>query len=154
MSVVAGGKVVSVDIEVRDAQGELIQESGELLVYLHGGYGGLIEALEDALEGRAPGERVALKLEPEQAFGDYDAELLRVEERSRYGDGLQLGMEVDDDFGGEGTRRYTVTDLTEDKVVLDGNHPLAGMALCFDCRVVAVRDATAEELEAKEPKVG
>ena len=152
MSTVGRGKVVSVDIELRDAQGELLQEPGEPLVYLHGGYGGLIDALEDALEGRVAGESVALKLEPDQAFGDYDAELLRVESRSRYGDGLEVGMEVEDDFDGDEMHRYIVTDLTDDKVILDGNHPLAGMALCFDCRVVAVRDATAEELKAQAPR--
>ena len=152
MSAVGRGKVVAIDIEVRDAQGELLQEAGEPLVYLHGGYGGLIDALEDALEGRVAGESIALKLEPDQAFGDYDAELLRVEDRGRYGEGLEVGMEIEDDFDGEDPQRYTVTDLTDDKVVLDGNHPLAGMALCFDCRVVSVRDATAEELRAQAPK--
>lgn len=149
MSAVARDKVVSVEIKLRDAQGEPIRETGEPLIYLHGGYGGLIDALEQALEGRLAGEIVRIKLEPERAFGDYDAELLRVEDRVRYGDGLEIGMEVDDTFDEAAARRYTVTDMTEDKVILDGNHPLAGMALQFECRVVAVRDASEEELQKR-----
>ena len=57
------------------------------LTYLHGGYGGLFEALERLLEGKAPGESVRVQLEPEQAFGEYDAGLLRVEPAARYGRG-------------------------------------------------------------------
>jgi len=151
VSAVARDKVVSVEIKLRDAQGEPIRETGEPLIYLHGGYGGLIEALEQALEGRLPGDIVRIKLEPERAFGDYDAELLRVEDRLRYGDGLEIGMEVEDAFDEAAARRYTVTDMTEEKVILDGNHPLAGMALQFECRVLAVRDASDDELHKQTP---
>ena len=109
--------------------------------YLHGGYGELLAALERALEGKAPGERVSLQLEPEQAFGEYDADLLRVEPAERYGSGLEVGMEVEED-----SRFYTVTDIAAGKVVLDGNHPLAGMALRFHCQVISVRSAKPEEI--------
>lgn len=151
MSTVGPDRIVSVEIELRDAQGELIREAGEPLVYLHGGHGGLIDALEDALAGHVAGERIRIKLEPEQAFGEYEAELLRIEDRQRYGDGLEVGMEIDDRFDDSEQRRYIVTDLTEDKVVLDGNHPLAGMALVFDCRIVSVREARPEELREQRP---
>lgn len=146
MSVVRPGTVVSLAVELYDAQGTPLDVSGPPVVYLHGGYGGLLEALERALEGRQAGETVRVQLEPEQAFGEYDAALLRVEPRARYGDGLEVGMQVEDAFDGGETRRYAVTDLAEDKVVLDANHPLAGMALRVACRVLEVRAASADEL--------
>ena len=139
---VARDKVVSLKIQMYDAQGVLLHAPGEPHTYLHGGYGGLLPALEHALEGKAPGETVRLQLEPEQAFGDYDAGLLRVEPAERYGEGVAVGMEIEEE-----DRLYTVTDVAAGKVVLDGNHPLAGMALRFVCEVVSVRSAKPEEIE-------
>lgn len=125
---------------MHDAQGVELQPRSDL-TYLHGGYGELLEALERALDGRSPGEAVQLQLEPEQAFGEYDAELLRVEPAARYGDGIAIGMEVEED-----ARFYTVTDVGGGKVVLDANHPLAGMALRFSLEIVTVRGASPEEI--------
>ncbi len=147
MTAIAKDTVVSLAIELFDGQGALIQSTEEPVIYLHGGYGGLLAALERAHEGHSAGEAVKVHLEPEHAFGEYDAERLRVEPRSRYGDGLELGMEVEDTLEGSAPRIYTVTDLADDKVVLDGNHPLAGMALNFTCKVLAVRAASAAEVE-------
>ncbi len=147
MTAIAKDTVVSLAIELFDGQGALIQSTEEPVIYLHGGYGGLLAALERALEGHSAGEAVKVHLEPEHAFGEYDAERLRVEPRSRYGDGLELGMEVEDTLEGSAPHIYTVTDLADDKVVLDGNHPLAGMALNFTCKVLAVRAASAAEVE-------
>jgi FKBP-type peptidyl-prolyl cis-trans isomerase SlyD len=84
---------------------------------------------------------VRIQLEPEQAFGEYDTDLVRLEPAGRYGDGLAVGMEVE-----EGSRLYTVTDIAGGQVVLDGNHPLAGMALRFSLDVLAVRNAKPEEI--------
>ena len=126
---------------MHDAQGTELQPASDL-TYLHGGYGELLAALEQALEGKGPGEAVRLQLEPEQAFGEYDAHLVRVEPAERYGEGLAVGMEIEED-----SRFYTVTDIAAGKVVLDGNHPFAGMALRFFCRVLSVRTAKADEIE-------
>jgi FKBP-type peptidyl-prolyl cis-trans isomerase SlyD len=144
-------KVVSMTVELHDAQGALLHAAGDALVYLHGGHGGLPEALEQALEGKAEGELVRVHLEPEQAFGDYDPELMRVEPLSRYGAGIEVGMEVEDAFDGGAPQLYLVTDVAENKVVLDANHPLAGMALEFTCRVLVVRDASPGEIERGAP---
>jgi FKBP-type peptidyl-prolyl cis-trans isomerase SlyD len=135
-------KVVSLKIQMHDAQGALLHAPQEPHTYLHGGYGGLPEALERSLDGKSPGESVRVQLEPEQAFGDYDTGLLRVEPASRYGEGVEVGMEIEED-----ERLYTVTDVAQGKVVLDGNHPLAGMALRFSCEVLSVRTASPEEIE-------
>jgi FKBP-type peptidyl-prolyl cis-trans isomerase SlyD len=138
--VVARDTVVRLRVEMHDAQGVELQPASEL-TYLHGGYGELLPALEAALEGRGPGESIRLQLEPEQAFGEYDAALVRVEPAERYGEGIAVGMEVEED-----ARFYTVTDVAAGKVVLDGNHPLAGMALRFSCQVLSVRTAGPEEI--------
>jgi FKBP-type peptidyl-prolyl cis-trans isomerase SlyD len=127
-------------IELHDAQGVQLQPAADL-TYLHGGYGELFEALERALEGKGPGESIRLQLEPDQAFGEYDAGLVRVEPAERYGEGISVGMEVEED-----ERLYTVTDVAAGKVVLDGNHPLAGIALRFSCEILNVRAARAEEI--------
>jgi FKBP-type peptidyl-prolyl cis-trans isomerase SlyD len=101
----------------------------------------MLPALERSLEGKGAGESVMLQLEPEQAFGEYDAELLRVEPLERYGQGIAAGMQIEED-----DTLYTVTDVADDKVVLDANHPLAGMALRFSLVILTVRQATEEEL--------
>jgi FKBP-type peptidyl-prolyl cis-trans isomerase SlyD len=139
---VGGDTVVSLKIQMFDAQGALLHAPEEPHTYLHGGYGGLLEALERSIEGKQPGETVDMPLEPEQAFGEYDAELVRVEPAERYGEGIEVGMEIEED-----ERLYTVTDVASGKVVLDGNHPLAGVALRFAVEIVTVRPARAEEIE-------
>ena len=125
---------------MHDAQGVEVQPESDV-TYLHGGYGELPAALERALEGKSPGDGVRLRLEPDQAFGEYDAQLVRVEPVERYGEGIAVGMEVE-----EGSRFYTITDIAAGKAVLDGNHPLAGMALRFSVQIIAVRSAKAEEI--------
>ena len=121
MTPVGRNTVVSLKLQMFDAQGALLHAASEAHTYLHGGFGGLLPALELALEGQNPGETVRVQLEPEQAFGEYDADLLRVEPAERYGEGVEVGMQIEED-----DTLYTVTDVADGKVVLDGNHPLAG----------------------------
>jgi len=145
---VAKNTVVSLDVELADIWGNRIERSEEPLQYMHGGYGNVFPAVESALEGRNVRDRVEIRLEPEDAFGDYDENLLRVEARSKFPEALEVGMRFEGDPGGEDEGRFfTVTDIAEDKVVLDANHPLAGMALKITCTVVDVRPATASEIE-------
>ena len=126
-------------MEMSDAQGAALSAPGEI-DYLHG-RSQILPALERALEGKGPGESIRLQLEPEDAFGDYDADLLKVEPAERYGDGLTVGMEVEED-----STLYRVTDIADGRAVLDGNHPLAGMALRFSIVILTIRQATPEEL--------
>ena len=127
-------------MEMHDAQGVQLGAASDIS-YLHGGYGHMLDALERAVEGKGAGESVLVQLEPEQAFGEYDAELIRVEPVERYGAGVGVGMQVE-----EGDTLYTVTDVAAGKVVLDANHPLAGMALRFSVVILTVRPASAEEI--------
>jgi FKBP-type peptidyl-prolyl cis-trans isomerase SlyD len=145
---VSKNTVVSLDVVLADIWGNTIERSEEPLQYLHGGYGNIFPAAEAALEGKAIRDRVEVRLEPEEAFGDYDENLLRVEERSKFPETLEVGMRFEGDPGGQDEDRiFTVTDIAEDKVVVDANHPLAGMALKLSCTVVGVRPATAFEVE-------
>jgi FKBP-type peptidyl-prolyl cis-trans isomerase SlyD len=125
---------------LHDAQGVELSAPSEMS-YLHGGYGHMLDALERAVEGKSPGESVLVQLEPEQAFGEYDAELVRVEPLTRYGEGIAVGMQIEED-----DRLYIVTDVGGGSVVLDANHPLAGMALRFSLVILTVRQATEEEV--------
>jgi FKBP-type peptidyl-prolyl cis-trans isomerase SlyD len=144
---IANNTVVSLDVELSDIWGNVLQRSDEPVQYLHGGYGNLFPAAEAALAGKVVGSRVEVRLEPEDAFGDYDENLLRVEPRSRFPEGLEVGMRLEGEAGSdEENVIFTVTDIAEDKVVLDGNPAFAGMALKFSCTVVAVRPASAAEI--------
>ena len=141
--------VVSISYTLFDAQGELIEQTEQPIAYLHGGYGNLFPLVEQALQGKSQGHSASVKLEPEDAFGDYDEQLLRVEARDLFPDVLEIGMQFEGIPGEEvdaDTDIFTVTDIADGKVVLDANHPLAGMALVFECKVVEVRAATAEEI--------
>ena len=146
--IIAKNTVVSLDVELSDIWGKLIQRSGEPLQYLHGGDGNIFAAAEAALEGKQVKDRVEVRLEPEDAFGDYDENLLRVEPRSRFPEVLEVGMRFEGAAGGDDANWiFTVTDMAEDKVVLDANHALAGMALKLSCTVVGVRPATEVEIQ-------
>ena len=156
--------VVSLIYRLSDAQGNLIEESADPMIYLHGGYAGTFPKIEELLEGQEIGFETNIQLEPQDAFGEYDAELLRIEQRERFPEPLEIGMQFegvpspdDEEEGAEfiaaddeedaDSLIYTITDLAEDRVVLDANHPLAGMALRFWIQVTQIRVASSEEVE-------
>ena len=156
--------IVSLRYRLTDAQDNLIEESAGPMVYLHGGYEGTFPKIEEAVDGHDVGYETTIQLEPTDAFGDYDPELLKIEARSRFPEPLEVGMQFEgllddeadveakaDEEDDEDALIYTVTDLAEDKVVLDGNHPLAGLALKFWLQIADVREATEEELEDGHP---
>ncbi|HET9023678.1 MAG TPA: peptidylprolyl isomerase [Burkholderiaceae bacterium] len=148
------GALVSLDVTMYDAQGNLLEHSDEPLVYLHG-HDDVFPRVEEALAGKEAGARVALQLEPEEAFGDYDPALVLLMPLENLGEGVEVGMRVEGD-GGQGTpgRIFTITDIADGMAVLDGNHPLAGFALRFDIAVIDVRGASAEELaDAEAPRL-
>ena len=147
---VAKNMVVTLDYSVADPDGEIVDAGQEPLVYLHGGYDDIFPKIEEALQGKKVGESVQVKLQPDDAFGEYDAELVQIEPRKGFSKELEVGMQfegVPEGGDDDDIMIYRVTDIADDKVVLDGNHPLTGMALVFTCTVAAVRPASAEELE-------
>ena len=146
---ISRGTVVTLQYDVRDASGNPLEEDGAVMSYLHGGYGGIFPKVEQALEGKSVGDEASLTLEPDDAFGEYDADLIRVEPRDRFPAEIQVGMQFEGvpDEQEDEAMIYRVTDVTKDKVVVDANHELAGERLWFSCSVRDVRQATDEELE-------
>ena len=146
---ISDNTVVTLTYKLYSAADELIEETSEPISYLHGGHNGIFPRIEDALADKRGGDSCSVLLEPEDAFGEYDAELVRVEAEDRFPDDVKIGMQFEETDGdeGEATRIYTVTDIAGGQVVVDGNHPLAGQRLRFECRVLDVRQATPDELE-------
>jgi FKBP-type peptidyl-prolyl cis-trans isomerase SlyD len=139
---------VTVSYRLFDSSGEPIEEDEREVTYLHGGYGAVFPRIEEALEGREVGYQTSLYLEPEDTFGDYDADRLRLAPRDRFPPTLESGMTFEGVPGEPADGElYIVTDIADDTVVLDSNHPLAGMSLRFDLHVVDAWAATAEEIE-------
>ncbi|MBS1187668.1 MAG: FKBP-type peptidyl-prolyl cis-trans isomerase family protein [Burkholderiaceae bacterium] len=147
--------VVTVQYVLRDAQNNVIEEDSDPIVYLHGGYENTLPAIEKALEGQETGFSVEIQVEPEDAFGEYDPELVRLEDRDKLPTPLEVGMQfegVPEQAAADGDSViFVVTDIAEDKVVLDGNHPLAGIALRFELNVIEVRAASDDEIEHQHP---
>ena len=137
--------VVTLNYKVHDAKGNVVDDGSEPLVYLHGGYDDIFRAIEEGLHEKDIGAKLEVKLEPEDAFGPYDAELVNIEARDMLPPEIQIGMHVERDD----ETMVTITDIQGDTVVVDGNHPLAGIALIFSCSVADVRSATADEVTHK-----
>ena len=146
---IAKDTVVSLRYELFDSESELLEKTEEPVSYLHGGYDGIFPLVEEALHGKAVGDQCRVTLQPDDAFGEYDHTLVMVEPRSAFPEEIAVGMhfeggpEGDDD---EDYLLYTVVEVGDDEVTVDGNHPLAGKTLTFNCTVTNVRTATPEEL--------
>lgn len=147
--------VVTLEYRVTDTGGQVVDPGQTPIVYLHGDYEGIFPKIEAALAGKEVGDSILIRLEPDDAFGDYDAELVELEDAAHFPADLQVGamFERIAPGGGEDDELalYRVTDIADGKVVLDGNHPLAGLALNFSGTVAAVRPATAVELTLRCP---
>ena len=150
---IAAPCVVSLTWRLADAQGSEIDELAEPVEFFFGG-NDLLVKVKEALAGEAEGFETTLHLEPEHAFGDYDPELVFFEGRDIFAEGVDAGMQFEGPPPGAKTEGmpadtiYTVTEVYPDHVVLDGNHPLAGIALRLALRVRDVREASEEEIEA------
>lgn len=137
-------KLVTLSVRMADMSGKVLEETGpEGLTYLHG-HGDILPKLEKALETRFAGEGFFIKLEPEDAFGEYDADAMKmmsVRELSDDPDAIVPGLVFDGLPGDDADKRtWYVTDVAEGMAVLEANHPLAGMALQFEIKVLDVAD--------------
>ncbi len=144
--------VVTLTWTLTDAQNRPIDELKEPTEFLFGGED-LLPKIEEALLGQEVGFEAHLHLEPEHAYGEYDAQLVCFEDRKLFPEGLEEGMRIEGLPVGAATQGmpadalYTVTEVYPSHVVLDGNHPMAGMAIRIQLKVLDVREATAEESE-------
>mgnify|MGYP000638490749 CR=1 FL=1 len=138
--------VVTLDYSVTDPDGELVDAGQEPLVYLHGGYDDIFPMIEEAVQGKKVGESVIVKMQPDDAFGEYDAELIQIEPRKGFPKELEVGMQFHASAPDGQMQIVTIRDLDGDDVTVDGNHPLAGQRLNFQVKIINIRDASQEEI--------
>jgi FKBP-type peptidyl-prolyl cis-trans isomerase SlyD len=139
--------VVTLKYNVSDPEGQVIDAGAQPIVYLHGRQSDIFPKLEKALEGKKVGDEVKLILEPVDAFGDYDENMVRVEPMDIMPPGCEVGMEIQGNSEDGHQAIFTVAKIENGLVLLDANHPLAGVAIVFECSVLNVRPASAEELD-------
>lgn len=145
--------VVALTWTLKDSLGEVLDELESPVEFLVGGQD-LLAKIEEGLQGHEPGDRLDLHLEPADAFGDYDERLVFLEPRSLFPEALEEGMTYEGLPPGATSKDapkdqlYTVTEIYPEHVVLDGNHPLAGLSLNLRLKVEGVREPTEEEIGA------
>lgn len=153
---VAPDTVVTLAWRLTDAQNEALADDESGTDFYVGG-ADLLPAIERDLLGKSAGDSGALQIEPPDAFGDYEPELLRLEDRALFPELLEPGMQFEQLPPGcapaEPGSLFTVTDIAESKVMLDGNHPLAGMALRVHYRILEVRAPDPDEREARSAQL-
>ena len=141
--------VVSLQYRLTDDAGSELDssESSEPLAYLHGA-GQLVPGLEKALVGKVEGESLQVRVEPAEGYGEVVPDLVQIVESEAFEgvDSLEVGMEFEAEAPDGSVHHIVVTEVEGDDVTIDGNHPLAGMALNFDVQILGVREATEEEV--------
>ena len=144
---VADNMAVSIHYTLTNDDGEVLDSSigEEALVYLHG-VGNIIPGLEKALHGKVAGDKFNVRIAPEDAYGELMEDMIQVISRDMFEgiDNIEVGMQFNADVS-SGSGVVTVVNIEDDDITIDGNHPLAGLALTFDVEVIDVRAATQEE---------
>ena len=144
---IAMNTVVSITYELLDSNGNVLESSKDPVSYLHGGYDNIFPRVEEELHGKSIGDTVEITLEPADAFGEYDEELVQMEPISAFpSKDLKVGMQFEgEDESGE-VILYTITNIDDGKVIVDGNHPWAGERVLFKATIADVRTAGEEEV--------
>jgi FKBP-type peptidyl-prolyl cis-trans isomerase SlyD len=144
--------VVALTWTLKDTLGDVLDELDEPVEFLLGG-NDLLAKIEEALQGHKAQDTLELHLEPEDAFGDYDEMLVFLEPRNLFPQEIEEGMTFDGAALPAGTSLqipasmiYTATEIYPEHVVLDGNHPLAGIAIRLALKIEAVREASVDEI--------
>jgi FKBP-type peptidyl-prolyl cis-trans isomerase SlyD len=135
--------------------GEVIESisAEDAIEYLHGAEN-IVPGLENALSGKGVGDRLQVTVTPAEGYGDYDAEDIAEFPREEFeGDEIEIGMEIEFDFDDQDEVEVgVVTEVNDELVVVDFNHPLAGKTLNYDVQIVTVRPATEDELGMGMPE--
>ncbi len=146
MTTIAKDQVVSFHYTLTGENGEILDKSeGEPLVYLHGAHN-IIPGLERALEGKSVGDKVQVTVQPEDGYGEYQADLVQEVPRDMFQGvehiepGMQFQAQTDD-----GVSVVVVKAVDDQSIVVDGNHPMAGQILNFDVEITDIRNATDQE---------
>lgn len=146
---ISADKVVSIHYTLTNNDGDVLDTSrgNDPLAYIHG-IGNIIPGLEDALTGKKVGDRLTVTVDPEDGYGMHDENMVQAVPRSAFHgiDTIEPGMQFHAETN-QGIQTVTVVDVKDDTVIIDGNHPMAGITLNFDVEVTEIRDASAEELD-------
>ena len=148
---VAKDTVVSLRYDLTDVDAnELLEKADDPISYVHGGYDGIFPAVEEAIHGKNVGDKFSVTMDPDDAFGEYEHDLVRVEPRDLFPKDIAVGMQLEggaEDDDDEDFMLYTVIEVSDTEVTVDGNHSLAGKTIKFEGTITAVRAATQEELD-------
>ncbi len=144
--------VVTLSYRVVDKKGTILDAGEEPLIYLHGGYHDVFEKVEQALEGKKRGDEIEVSLKAKESFGEYDETLVVTQPRSDFDEHIYVGEIfeeiIEDELSGEEESiGYIVKEVTQEHVILDGNHPFAGTDVIFYANVIDVKSATKEEIK-------
>ncbi len=144
--------VVTLSYRVLDKKGTVLDTGGEPLVYLHGGYNDVFEKVERALEGKSRNDEIEVSLKAKESFGEFDESLIVTQPRTDFDEHIHVGEEFEEIFedeltGEEESILYIIKEVTNEHVVLDGNHPFAGHDVTFYATVANVRTASKEEIK-------
>ena len=146
---IENNSVATLHYTLKNNDGEVIDQSEDgSFVYMHGTMS-IIPGLENALIGKKAGESLSVKVSPEEGYGVRDDNRIQEVPKDMFEstDDIQLGMQFHAQGPDGDTLMVTVTEIKEDMVVIDANHPLSGQELNFDVKVVDVRAASEEEIE-------
>ncbi len=147
---IANDCVVSIHYTLTDEAGQTLDSSagGEPLTYLHG-HGGIIPGLENELTDKAKGDTLKVVVQPEDGYGDFNPDMLQQVPREAFQgvDTIEAGMQFQAQGEGGQMQMVVVREVTDEAVLVDGNHLLAGQVLNFDVSIEGVREASAEEIE-------
>lgn len=147
---IANDTAVLLNYTLKDTEGVVMESSvdADPLAYLHG-HGNIIVGLEKELVGKSAGDKLEVTVEPAEAYGEHNADMVQVVDRNLFegmdvAPGIQFQAQTS-----QGVQVVTVVSADDDEVTIDGNHPMAGKTLVFDVEVLEVREASEEELQHK-----
>ena len=149
MTIIEKDSVVTIKYTIHDLSGELLDQNEEGLTYLHGGYGGIFPLVEEALHRKGIGERLDILLESQDAFGVQDKNLILIKSENDLDiSEIEVGKVVEIEEPETGNAQlFRVIEIEGERVILDGNHPFAGLGIKFQCEVISIRKATSEEID-------
>ena len=141
--------VVSMHYKLTDDAGNVLDssEGSEPMTYLHGS-GDIIAGLEKALLGKAEGATLQVRVEPEEGYGEVVPDLIQTIDRAAFKgvDAIEVGMLFEAESPQGEVQHIVVKEVAGDEIVIDANHPLAGVVLDFDIEIISVREATQDEV--------
>ncbi len=145
-------KVVSLIYSIVDDKGEILEQSDLPVSYIHGGHSDLFEKLELALTGKTVGDEVNVTLSPDEGFGQHNPDLSFTDDLENVPEELRyVGAELEAQNATGEVMKFVVSEISDNKFTVDGNHPFAGKTVTFRVKVAEVRAATSEELKSGQP---